>query len=46
VAFQNLQPIQPVDEIELAVVGAKDVVALDGVFSLATSAIKNFNALS
>jgi len=44
-AFQNLQTIIPVDEIELAVVGAEDVVALDGVLSLATGTIKNFTAL-
>ena len=34
-ALQNLQTIIPVDEIELAVVGAEDVVALDGLLSLA-----------
>jgi hypothetical protein len=45
-ALKNFQPVEPVDEIELSVVGAKDTVAWDGLLSLATDRIKNFTALS
>jgi hypothetical protein len=44
-AFENFQLIQPIDEIELAILRAEDVVALDGLFPPATVTIKNFTAL-
>jgi len=44
-AFQNLQPIIPVNEKKFAVLHVEDVVAVDGVLSLATGAIKNVTAL-
>jgi len=43
--FQNLQPIIPVNEKKFAVLHVEDVVAVDGVLSLATGAIKNVTAL-